>query len=275
MINRLTSTYVIAVVLVCVNFAAGQEKIKLPQVRKTMVSDEEIERVLSLGMNVSHEDFEEFAAKHAAVFEEQERRNDTVHSIPERDHELLKKNLTENPEYVKKIFTEKPLLHTAAYYGNLDACKILLNAGADVKQLSNSGQSVLAHTKLEPGLIKFLLEVGADPNNRNVYGVFTMYESVQEETRLEIVKLFVKHGLDVNRVYIMMGDPNALSTVLDHMGTSFPKIRTFLINKGAKHAHELDKPGAYDDANQFLSYEELENLRRRMREKATGSDKSE
>ena len=59
----------------------------------------------------------------------------------------------------------------------------------------------------------------------------------------------------------MFNDPDALQTVLDRIGDGYPEIRQYLIENGAKHARELVKPGAYDSANVYLSWEQLEALR--------------
>lgn len=242
-----------------------------------MVSDEEIRKVLQTATSLrrkSRADYKNFRAQHLEIFEEQRRRNKTASAIRKNDIDLLNKNISQNPDYVDRLFDGKPLICIAAYAGNLAACKILIAAGADINQLSDSKTSVLANVKLSLPLIDYLLTKGADPNNRNVFHIFTMYQNVPEELRLEIVKLFVANGLDINRVYLMFNDPNSMQTVLDFLADNYPAIREYLIGMGAKHADEIENPGAYDSANEYLSYEKLKNLRQRMEAKARQGGKS-
>lgn len=246
------------------------------KVDRTMVSEEEFERIMLMAHGTIDEPtddvtFQKIVDQYPDVFAEQERRNETEHAIHTNDLELLKKNVTESPEYLNKLFCGNPLIQRAAQHGNLEACKILLSAGADINQLSSSRTSVLALAELSPPLVAYLLEAGADPNNRNVFHVFTTYQTIPEETRLEIVKLFVKHSLDINRAYLMFDDLDAPQTVLDFIGNRYPTIRQFLLENGAKHGHELVKTGAYDSANEYLSYEKLEDLRRQVKAKAASN----
>ncbi|MEM9410750.1 MAG: ankyrin repeat domain-containing protein [Planctomycetota bacterium] len=242
-----------------------------------MVSDEEIQKVLKKATELakkSRDDFNNYVSQHPEVFEEQNRRNQTAHAARKNDVRTLEKNISENRDYLDMLFTGTPLICSAAQAGSLEACKFLIAAGADINQLTNDNNTALANVKLSLPLVEYLLSVGADPNNRNVFHVFTAYQDVPEKTRLEIVKLFVSHGLDVNRAYLMFNDPNSLQTVLDFLGKNFPTIREYLVSLGAKHASELENPGAYDSANEYLSYEKLKELRQRMKATSKQGGKS-
>lgn len=242
-----------------------------------MVSDEEIKKVMRTAGSLSRKsraDYNNFRAQHLEVFEEQNRRNKTASAIRKNDLDSLKKYIAENRDYVSKLFVGKPLIYIAAQAGNLEACKILIAAGADINQLTDTNNSTLAIVKLSFPLIEYLLNAGADPNNRSVFNVFTMYQNVSEESRLEIVKLLVSNGMEINRVYLMFNDPNSMQTALDFIGNSYPSIRDYLIGKGAKHASDLENPGAYDSANAYLSFEQLEDLRQRMEAKSKQRGKS-
>lgn len=231
-------------------------------VERSMISDKEFRRIMRLGSRLEGAAFLKFVDEHPDVYAEQERRNQTRGAIYKNDMDLLKKNISENPSYLTMF--DDSLLQTASYTGNLEACKILVAAGADVNHLSKNKSSALTRAKLSVPVIRYLLEQGADPNNWAIFRVFTVYQDVTEETRLELVKLFVQHGLDINRAYLVFNDPNSLKTALDHLGDQHPEIAKYLIEKGAKHARELDNPGAYDSANEYLSPEDLEELRRQM-----------
>ena len=109
---------------------------------RAMVSDEEIERVFNLlpQMGEPHDPvaFQKIADQYPEVFAEQERRNETEAAIRNNDLVLLRKNISENPEYLNKLFAGNPLIQQAAQCGNLEACKILISAGADIGKLSIS-----------------------------------------------------------------------------------------------------------------------------------------
>jgi len=229
---------------------------------QTMISNEEFEKIMEIGASLDDAAFLKFVEEHPKAYAEQERRNQTRYAIQINNVDLLRKIISESPHYVN-VFDE-PLLLIAAYSGNVEACKILIAAGADINQRSITNDSVLTNAKLSVPLIGYLLEQGADPNNWAIFHVFTVYQDITEETRLELVKLFVQHGLDINRAYLVFNDPNSLKTALDHLGDQHPEIAKYLIEKGAKHARELDNPGAYDSANEYLSPEDLEELRRQM-----------
>lgn len=77
--------------------------------------------------------------------------------------------LDENPELSQEISADGfPALGLAAYFGHLEACKILIKAGADVNQLGTGAiVSAPLHAALSNGFVevaRFLVESGADVN---------------------------------------------------------------------------------------------------------------
>jgi ankyrin repeat protein len=95
--------------------------------------------------------------------------------------------------------------------GNMKLARALIARGADV----NAGDSAYGHTalhfgimRLDPGLVRELLELGADPNVANrqgwtpltqLFGPYSLpYIDPYRERMKQIVELLLKHGADPN-----------------------------------------------------------------------------
>lgn len=119
------------------------------------------------------------------------------------------------------------LMH-AAESGHMDMARLLLQNGADMNAKDKHGDTALIKTirKMDDilealsvsdeeeeddkgkyerswqehiGIVKLLLETGADPNARNRLGETALMEAITwAKGDIEIVKLLLAHGVDVN-----------------------------------------------------------------------------
>lgn len=89
-----------------------------------------------------------------------------------------------------------PLI-TAAAFGNTEAAKILVNAGADLNYQNADGSTAL-HTAAAFGkteIAKILIDVGTDLNLKNNHGS-TALHSAAFFCRIEIIKALLEKGID-------------------------------------------------------------------------------
>lgn len=75
-------------------------------------------------------------------------------------------------------------LHLATVYGNVDALRCLLRAGADVHAVDTHGQTALHYAcqAVDDKPMRLLLEVGADPNVPNFAGRAALHETLMAYT---------------------------------------------------------------------------------------------
>jgi len=100
-------------------------------------------------------------------------------------------------------------LKRAAFEGNLDEVRSLLDAGADVNAADEYGSGTLL--TFHPEIVTYLLSRGADPNlqtNENGASVLAGLAFVNE---VECVRILLQHGADPNR-----GRLESLETPLHH-----------------------------------------------------------
>jgi ankyrin repeat protein len=94
-------------------------------------------------------------------------------------------------------------LHSAADYGDLEMVEVLLNCGVDVNAQTEYGSTVLLYALWEQagpptnlGVVRSLLDHGADPNVGNKSGTTPLHQASQSGT-IEIVRLLVEHSTSV------------------------------------------------------------------------------
>ena len=91
-------------------------------------------------------------------------------------------------------------LHLAAYFGKLDAVRLLLNKGAKVDARStNSMQNLPIHAAAsarQSEVIKLLIDHGAAPNARQ-HGGWTPLHAAAQNGDLETARVLVAAGADV------------------------------------------------------------------------------
>jgi len=94
-------------------------------------------------------------------------------------------------------------LHLAAFFGQEDAAKLLLERGADANVVSRNPTIVVmplhsAAAGAHPGIVKLLLEAGADPNARQPDG-FTALDAAQQNGDEESAEALLAAGASPSR----------------------------------------------------------------------------
>lgn len=114
----------------------------------------------------------------------------------------VRRLLREDPERARarSIYGWTPL-HVAAFAGNLEATKVLLDAGADVharakSRFKNTPLQVALLTG-EYGTAKLLLDRGADPLVRQAKGFTPMHEAAFLG-RIDLIELLLAHGAELD-----------------------------------------------------------------------------
>jgi len=165
-------------------------------------------------------------------------------SIERGNIDHIKTTISETPEILNcQIDESSSWLCTASYYGHFEIVKLLYDNGCDVNSFqclgtSKSSAVSLAIDKGHINIAEFLLKCGANPNlefDRPL--VSAVNPRFPADQRLEMVKLLVHHGADINRLYDLFGDMDRAFTVLDW--TSDPAVTDFLRANGAKTAAQL------------------------------------
>lgn len=133
-------------------------------------------------------------------------------------------------------------LHFAASYGHLPLIEYLFGKGADINFAYGSEQwtpldSAIAADEMphRTDVVRFLLARGASPNISRALLAAINPRRGDEATSLELVRLLVEAGADVNREYDIYGDKNNTFTALEFAemhGRS--AIAAYLRSVGAK-----------------------------------------
>jgi ankyrin repeat protein len=102
------------------------------------------------------------------------------------------------------IITGSTLLMIAASYGQTEAAKILIEAGADINAVNYDGMTALMWgmtVMSNPGVVKLLIEAGADVNasfSRSNSAGTTALMFAAELGLADNVKLLLEAGADIN-----------------------------------------------------------------------------
>jgi ankyrin repeat protein len=114
--------------------------------------------------------------------------------------ERIKQLLRENPSLASAYAPDGfPPVGLAAFFGHLDAVKVLIAAGADIHAAAKNGLKVQAiHAAVASknlDIVRTVLEAGADPNAAQQQGFRPMHESGSSGNR-ELAELLMKYGGD-------------------------------------------------------------------------------
>ncbi len=90
-------------------------------------------------------------------------------------------------------------LHSAAFRGRTENARALLEAGASVEAISDSGQPPL-HVASSHGIIALLIEHGADVKARTPEGVTPLHYASRWPSDPRVIDLLVRHGARVDAV---------------------------------------------------------------------------
>lgn len=142
---------------------------------------------------------------------------------------------------------------------HMEVAKVLLEAGADLQVMGERGKSLLAAevAREDPGMVRFLLEHGADPNayDHGYDNPLARAVRVQEEdTALEIARLLVAYGGNVNGKPLRGDEDGTLLLSAIYRGRE--KLAQFLIEAGA----ELEVGNGYRSDRKPLHQAALEGM---------------
>jgi len=121
---------------------------------------------------------------------------------------------------------------------------ILLDAGADPHELPPRGCRSPLERAIDLGrldYLKFLLDQKVDPNaNLEQFRVplAVGLSDINSQTKIEMFKLLLEHGVDLNFQYTLYGDTNDLFTLMDH-SSGDETLEEYLRSVGAKPLQEL------------------------------------
>jgi hypothetical protein len=168
------------------------------------------------------------------------------------DIDAVQKLLAQSPELLTPYW-----LHSAAHSGALRCVQHMIQLGLDVNVPKEGEGGIPPEGPLFPAemsgnveLIRWLLEQGARSEVfhplEGVYRSFA-FESAVSDNRIDMVRLMVQHGTNVNIAY--QGSGPYARTPLDCAG--YPEMREYLRSVGAKTAIELGlaPPPAPDPAH--------------------------
>ena len=131
-------------------------------------------------------------------------------------------------------------LHLAAYYGHVDASKVLLDCGADVHGKDKDGSSPLhnAAFKGNGAVLSLLIERGADVLAKQDSNGMTGLHLAAEGGYLEAIKLLLEAGADPT--VVSSSGSSALDLALRSGGDASFDIAACLLSKvGGTRSHSL------------------------------------
>jgi ankyrin repeat protein len=132
-------------------------------------------------------------------------------------------------DYNADKYKDRPL-HTAARYGRIDICELLLSTGIDINYTDDVYGTVLDHTVLSVGnveMCRFLLSKGADPNKSTGYLDSQLHNAIAHNN-LELCKLLIDHGIDIEARNAFGATPLCNAII-----NGYTDIAKLLITRGA------------------------------------------
>lgn len=141
-------------------------------------------------------------------------------AIARGDNEAAQVIVAADPSILEQYYLEDTWLHRAAMMGQTKIMEVLVSAGMPVDQLNRDKMRTpldSAAGQGHYGACEWLFDHGADPN----YGIgkqATPFFSAIFSKSLELVKLFVKRGANLNATF---GDPKIdVISYAERYGTS-------------------------------------------------------
>ena len=118
------------------------------------------------------------------------------------------------------------------FANSAEVTKLLIDAGADINFQNSSGDTILIMTARRWGALKkmkVLLENGADINIKNNEGKTALMYAAKNKDNLDKVKLLIENGADINT---KDNDDNTALSLAREVGNT--KIAKLLVEAGAK-----------------------------------------
>lgn len=154
-----------------------------------------------------------------------------MESLRKGDRQAGLKILREHPESVNRFGARghTPLMY-AVLYGDTGLVRLLLDRGADPNLVNASKASALMYAVDDPEKTRLLLERGADPNARSEDGQTPLLIAVTGlETPSVVAKLLLDHGANIKTTSLTGG------TVLSAAAASGdPRLLELLLERGAE-----------------------------------------
>lgn len=134
--------------------------------------------------------------------------------------------------------TQNCALGLASSYGHESCVQLLLQNGADPDQGLGD-----ACVDLHSGIVKTLLEAGANPNTRDFLGITPLIWAINHvpykytgqafrEVKMDVIQMLIEHGADIN-MRASEGDTPLLAAVTCADQEGSLELVRYLINKGA------------------------------------------
>jgi hypothetical protein len=150
------------------------------------------------------------------------------------------------------------LMEAIRHSAGIPVLQVLIDSGVNPLELPKRGrQTPLGEAKRLKRIdcFKYLLDLGVDPNAGLDDHRITLMggsEPPPVSMQLEMLKLLVEHGVDINFQFTLFGDKNKLFTALDFATSD--EVKEYLRSVGAKTAAELSgqdpsKLRSLDDKN--------------------------
>ncbi|UCC82654.1 MAG: ankyrin repeat domain-containing protein [Gemmatimonadota bacterium] len=121
----------------------------------------------------------------------------------EGDAVTVRASLVDEPDLINQVDERgRTLLQVAAAYGHVEVCAALIDAGAEVNVADEDGETPLhgAIRRNRSAVASFLLEHGADTEVRNARGRTPLLLVARETGNIEMARLLIGAGADVNTV---------------------------------------------------------------------------
>jgi hypothetical protein len=156
---------------------------------------------------------------------------DAVAALNERHYDALRAILQRYPAILQQQRRVYGLLTEAVYANDLEALRVLLDAGVDINTSQDKDpEGIVVRAAGEGALesVRWLLEHGAGINCEveGVVRCFALAHAIMDG-HFEVVRLLVEHGADVNATW---AERNALSFAVDY---GYPEIADYLRTHGA------------------------------------------